>query len=196
MNELTALYMFAVMPPEELAGKIHNERLNFSGTYGFVKALKPPVHITLYEPFKLTLAEASPFEKSISALQAWADRKAPFRIELKDYNYFDNTLHPVLYIDVVKNEALKELQSGLRTELKQYIRVEKRNNTYHPHVTVGYRDVKPEIFPAIRVDYSRRRFRETFECSSFFLWKHMNGNWQVFREFAFNNTREQLSFFS
>ena len=59
------LYMFAIMPPEAETNEISKERQMFAENYNCFKALKPPVHITLYEPFKTE----PDFEKEITGLQ-------------------------------------------------------------------------------------------------------------------------------
>ena len=195
MGEVTQLYMFAIMPPPELAAKIHNERMNFAEQYKFIKGLKPPVHITLFEPFNMPLLEATEFESNISRLQAWADRQTPFGIELNNYNFFDNTLHPVIFIDVIRSEQLAELHHSFIKELRKYRDIEKQKNTYKPHITIGYRDIDPRVFPMIREEYSKKRFRASFNCNAFYLWKHNGNNWQVQKEFRLNGIKDQLALF-
>ena len=195
MNQATSLYMFAIMPPPELAAKIHNERLNFADEYKFVKALKPPVHITLYPPFPVPVTKAASFEQEAKALQKWADRHAPFDIELRDFNFFSNTRNPVIYIDVIKSEMLKELHSSFLIELKEYMEIERSKDAYKPHFTIGYSDVDPKVLPTIREAYSKRWFREQFRCGSVYLWNHDGKNWQVLQEYALTNVQEQQSLF-
>ncbi len=175
----TQLYMFAIMPPPDLSARIHNERLAFAEQYKFVKALKPPVHITLYPPFQIRIADVSAFEEQISKIQNWASSKAPFYIELNNYGYFENFRSPVLYIDVLRSVQLIELHTDFLKELEKYIDVKKKNDRYNPHITIGYRDIDPGVFPAIKTAYSKRVFKATFPCSTFHLWKHDGQNWQV-----------------
>lgn len=195
MTEQTSLYMFAIMPSSELAEKIHNERINFAEEFGYVKGLKPPVHITLYEPFQIPSSETSTFETGIRSIQKWADTQQSFEIELKNFNYFDHGLHPVVYIDVVRNNELKALHSGFVKELKRYIEMKKQRDTYRPHITIGYRDIPVQAFKAIREVYSKKRFSAAFNCRSFYLWKHDGKNWQVKHEFLLNGIKEQMSLF-
>jgi 2'-5' RNA ligase len=91
------LYMFAIMPPHSLALKIDDERKNFAEKYKCIKALKPPVHITLYEPFK----SPSKIEQEITDIHSWAERQKPFQVDVKNFNFFRHSASPVIYIDVV-----------------------------------------------------------------------------------------------
>lgn len=176
---MLSLYMFALMPPPALTQRIEDERRNFAEDYKAVKALKPPVHITLYEPFK-DLPEA---EQDIIGLTPWVERQQPFELELKNFNFFRHSTSPVVYIDVVKNEQLALLHRNFITELKKYTEVEKRNGSYTPHITIGYRDLPVAIFPEIMSVYSRKRFSAKFEVNAIYFWKHDGKNWQILHTF-------------
>lgn len=195
MDQFTSLYMFAIMPPPDLAAKIHNERLNFAEEFKFVKALKPPVHITLYPPFKIPISLAPGFENAIKHLQHWADKQVTFDIQLKDYEFFKNKYKPVVYIQVTKNELLNTLNKSFLIELAHYLQIEKSKVPFKPHFTIGYRDVDPEVFPAIMDAYSKRLFSGHFICNSIYLWKHNRENWQVLHEFPLRNIKVQQSLF-
>lgn len=175
------LYMFAIMPPVEIAKRIRMEQEIFAEKYNCAKALKPPVHITIYEPFK---AEGE-IESTFCQLHAWAAGQKSFGIELNNYNYFKNRRSPVVYIDVVKNDSLRQLHTEFRKQLRKYMEVEPGSNPYTPHFTIAYRDVSPEILPAIIDEYKHRRFHEVFACNSIFLWRHDGKNWQIIDGYKF-----------
>lgn len=195
MSDQTNLYMFAIMPPTDLSAKIHDKRLNFAEEFNCVAALKPPVHITMYPPFRLPILEAKIFEQQTSKLQQLADKQAPFLLHLSDYGYFDNVTNPVLYIDVLKSTELVKLHSNFLKELKKFMDFEKKSDPYKPHVTIGYRDIDPKIFPEIKALYAKRTFKASFECDAFYLWKHDRKNWQIFRKYLLKGTDNQLSIF-
>jgi 2'-5' RNA ligase len=180
--------MFAIMPPHSLALKIDDERKNFAEKYKCIKALKPPVHITLYEPFKYSYE----IEDEIKGIQPWTERQKPFQVELKNFNFFRHSTSPVIYIDVVKNDALTLLHKTFIEQLKKYMPVEKHNSKYTPHFTIGYRDVPAAIFPEIMHEYSKRRFSASFEVSSIYFWKHDGKNWQIQNEFKMGLSSEPV----
>ena len=173
--------MFALMPPRELALRIEAERLRFAEKYNCVKALKPPVHITLFNPFK----SPTDIEHKFTKIQQWATLQTPFSIELINYNFFANPVSPVVYIDVAQNENLKILHKQFLKQLRNYIEIQAQSNKYKPHFTIGYRDISANVFPAIVKEYSSLRFSASFVCDCIFLWKHNGVNWQIQNEFGF-----------
>lgn len=187
--------MFAIMPPPDLAAKIHIERLNFAEEFKFMKGLKPPVHITLFPPFKVPISETSDFEKEIKQLQRWADKQTTFDIQLQDYGFFQNKNNPVVYISIAKNELLNALNKSFLIELLNYPLIERKKVSFNPHFTIGYRDVAPEVFPTIMDAYSKRHFNDQFTCTSICLWKHNGQNWQILEEFPLRNIIAQQSLF-
>jgi len=191
----TALYMFAIVPPANLADKLNDVRNEFSSQFGFYQALKPPVHITLLKPFKIPSAISGAFERYISRIQDWAGGQLPFRVDLCNYNFFDNTHHPVVYIEVQKSEQVNAFHNSFTKELISYRLTKRASRSYIPHITVGYRDVTPAAFPAIRRHYTRQLFSHSFICQSFCLWKHDGKRWQEVRKFFLGAQKEQLALF-
>lgn len=195
MNNATVLYMFAIMPPEELSSNIHLKRTEFFEKYHFRKALKPPVHITLYNPFHIDGTSLSLFEHFVVQLQNWADQQSSFQIDLRNYNFFENPGQPVVFIDVVKNRKLQELHSRFIKKLKKHMPINNEPVSYKPHITIGYKDVTPEVFPQIKTYYSKQTFSGSFPCNSFYLWKHNGKNWEIDTTFHLNGKVEQLKLF-
>ena len=194
--------MFALMPPEKLSKEIHDERLTFAEEYGFVAALKPPVHITVLPPFKIPTEDCNAFETKVSGMHEWAHRQSQLTVELNNFNFFDNYGHPVLFIDVVKSPKLIKLRTSFLKQLDHYPWIEKSTLPFKPHITIGYRDIDPAVFPTIREVYARRKFKAAFECDAIYLWKHDGKQWQIFKTFELNGEEsgeesgeEQLSLF-
>lgn len=179
------------MPPKELAQRIDQERREFAERYKCIKALKPPVHITLFEPFK---AEPQ-LEQQLQGLAPWIAQQTPVTIELSNYNYFRNNKAPVVYIDVVKNETLKALRKGFVQQLRKYMPIEAQDQEYKPHFTIGYRDVPSGLMPQIVADHSLRRFKGCFLMDKIYLWRHDTVNWQVVWEFPLTGVVAALTLF-
>lgn len=194
MNHNTSLYMFAFMPPAELAKRLDLMRVEFSELFKFYKGLKPPVHITLYEPFQMLNEKTSTFEAYIAKLQEWASFQHPFKVDLRDFNFFNNPKHPVVYVDVLKSKAIKNFHAGFINELGKF-HLQGIGRSYTPHITIGYRDVTPEAFPGIKDYYSRQTFSSSFVCNTFYLWKHDGTNWQVIKTFYLDGRSDQLTLF-
>jgi 2'-5' RNA ligase len=187
--------MFTFAPPAELANKIHSIRKEFSKQFDSHKALKPPVHITLFDPFQIPIDLSSGFERYISRLQHWASGQLPFKIDLRNFNFFSSPQQPVVYVDVVRSLRIINFRSSFIHELAKYHLTDTGSGSYKPHITIGYRDVTSEAFPAIKNYYSKQTFSSSFVCDSFYLWKHDGKNWQVVQTFFLNGKGEQLALF-
>lgn len=176
--------MFAIMPPTALASEIHQLRLEFSEKYGFVKSLKPPVHITLFAPFSISLLMAARFEQQVQQLQPWASTCPSFDVSLDGFGFFNNPNHPVVFINVEEQLILQQLHASFLEEFTAITGMRFPQMPFRPHITIGYRDVTPAAFPAIRAEYTTRPYTATFTCKSLCLWKHNRTNWQTIQEFT------------
>lgn len=176
---MESLYMFSIMPPAAVTEKIEKERKRFAERYNCTKALKPPVHLTLYEPFK----SSRDIEQRFLELHKWFKFQETFTIDLRNFSFFENATSPVVYIDVAKNTKLPVLRRTFLQKLKTLMPIEEKKRTFKPHFTIGYRDVSPEVFPKIMTEYSKRSFKDTFKLDRVYLWRHNGTNWQVQQEY-------------
>lgn len=179
------LYTFTLMPPPELSLTIAAMRRQFAENFKCQKALRPPVHITLYSPFEASDEEADIFEN----LKGWASRQPQLHITLRNFGFFERGQHPVLFIDVVKEAALSALRTGLVTRVRQLLPIHKEEklkpDAFNPHITLGYRDTSLVMLPEMKAAYSRRKFDGAFTARSFYLWRHNTKNWEIVNEFPF-----------
>jgi 2'-5' RNA ligase len=190
MTKSPRLYMMTIVPPTDLEQKISQERTEFSEKYYCKAALKPPVHITLANLFK---AEDNLEISSIEALEAFCGAQQGFELEVRNYGFFEHRHYPVVFIDVVKNEEIKLLNSELSRLLRHLFSLPAENGVvYHPHFTIGYRDLSPDIFPEVKRIYSERHFDARFTVDSLCLFKHNSVRWEVYKRFPFGvNLPEQ-----
>jgi len=172
------LYMFAIMPPPELSDRISNERKIFAAKYKCIKALKPPVHITLYPPFK----ELPAFEERISNIASWVSEQERFTLALHNYGFFKTHTSPVVYIAVVRNPILSNFHKGFVAQLSNFMDA-KDEGSYTPHFTIGYRDVPRDQLSKIESEYSQRTFSGSFEVQTAYLWRHDGKSWQILQEY-------------
>jgi len=54
---------------------------------------------------------------------------------------------------------------------------------YHPHITIGYRNLLPDTFNNVMKEYRLRKFHATFPVDGLYLWKHENGYWKTIKYF-------------
>lgn len=175
-----SLYLTAILPPVPLAEEIDEVRIEISEKYRVYKALKPPVHITLFRPVNVD----DDIEKYlIQWLKPVTHLHNPFEQQLENFDSFNN--HTV-FIRVLKNAHLQKLQkdiSAVFNKNKIDPREVKGNTSFNPHVTVAYRDVPPEVFAEIWEGYKNRRFKRSFNVDRFTLLKHDGHRWSILKEF-------------
>ena len=70
----------------------------------------------------------------------------------------------------------------------------KGNTLFRPHVTIAYRDIPPEVFPAMWEEFKNRKFNRSFKVESFSLLKHDGKQWNLFREFHLKHSGVQTLF--
>jgi 2'-5' RNA ligase len=175
-----SLYLTAIMPRAELAEQIRDIKEELSERFKIYAALKPPVHITLYRPVNIK----DDFESHlIKLLKPIGYNHAPFNVDLLNFDCF--TIQ-TLFIAVVKNSSLSDLQKEISSVFhKNKIDPKEHtgNTTFHPHITVAYRDIPPKDFPMIWEEYKNKKFKRSFLADHFSLLKHDGKQWQLFKEF-------------
>ncbi len=92
----------------------------------------------------------------------------------------------VIYIDVEKSKELESFSNtfsaffnGLGFELGNAGRLN------HPHVTLAFRDLKPEHFEKAWPHFQNESFSASFNVMSVHLLKHQDNLWTVVKEFSF-----------
>lgn len=168
-------YFIAIVPPENVLLKIEAVKENLFREFGLKGALRSPAHITLHRPFEW---KAEKEEELISALKEFRFNEQ-FLIELKNYNCFQPR---VIYIDVVKNDALNNLHSELKKYARHNLQLFNEDNDlrgFHPHVTVAFRDLKKQLFYKLWEErFKAARFEGHFDFTGFSLLR-LEKKWEV-----------------
>lgn len=171
--------MLAIMPPPVIAEEIQKVRLAFADKYKAYAALKPPVHITLVPPF-WALKETE--ERLIRLLDAWAATQKPFQLRLNGFDTFRR--NGVIFINVEENRELYTFQKNVMQRYMEIFPAQPPGVGFHPHLTIGYRDIPKEVFKEAAKEYLQRRFEASFEIKSFYLWKHNRKSWLTHHTFS------------
>ncbi|MBS1587391.1 MAG: 2'-5' RNA ligase family protein [Bacteroidetes bacterium] len=121
----------------------------------------------------------------------WAATLQPFTIKLRDYSTFPG--NGVVFIDVEPNAELNALRMGL-TKVKDSLpsgtfRV---IGPFHPHITIGYRDVPTEVYSQAAAEYQAKSFAGEFEVDEFELWKHNGKRWETLYTYEMKGLPEDL----
>lgn len=167
--------MLAIVPPEPLRTKIDEVRHEFARTYQCVEAIRRPVHLTLFPPFRFPEAKE---DLLASALTPELQSLPSFRLRLNNFSSFAN--NGVIFIDVERSEELGILHERVSTIMHEnFFKNKSPKSRFHPHFTIGYRDIPKDRFAEAVSVYASRSFTGSFSVDKVALWKHRHGNWQA-----------------
>ncbi|MEM0939313.1 MAG: 2'-5' RNA ligase family protein [Bacteroidota bacterium] len=173
---MESLYFIAIVPPKNIQREITLLKQEIAKKYGSKHALKSPPHITLHMPFRWKDKKLDQLTHAIKNLNT---QLVPFRLALKDFNYFEPH---VVYIDVVKNLTLEELQKKILNECRKKLKLNNanyKNQPFHPHVTIGFRDLKKQMFYTAKEEFEKRAYSGEFRVKRIELLKHDGKRWNV-----------------
>lgn len=172
-----SLYFVAIIPPQQVCDAIIPVKLDFKERFNSRHALRLVPHITLKAPF------SSPEHHTVTD---WFSNipagVSPFAQELKNFNCFANKRNPVIFIEPVLNEALKQLQRNIVLDFKKHfpaVPAPQNEVSFHPHMTVGYRDLSYENFGMAWNEYREKKFEATFMVENFCLLQHNRKQWNI-----------------
>ena len=155
--------------------EIEEVRNEFAHTYGCKAALKHQVHVTLYPPFKNATTDEAEIEKTL--LQEIATREQ-FVINIKGFDSFIR--NEVIFLKVELSEPLRELQKEIANILAGRLQhAPKKDQPYHPHITIGYRDIPRQRFTEALKYYLPRKYEAHFAVEQVYLWRHDGKRWDT-----------------
>ncbi len=174
----TSLHFIALIPDRELRNKITSFKLDFSERFESERALKVPPHITLKAPFKCS---GSGRDEVLNWFSEMSLQQKPFHLYLNGFGAFHNKGNPVVFVNPVANIDLlkmqRELMIGFNSILPAYVHPTDIN--FKPHMTVAYRDLKPENFSLAWQEYKYKPFYEVFDVHSIYLLEHDWKKWNI-----------------
>ncbi len=181
----THIYMLAIVPPESLAQEIQDIKAEIARKYHSHEALKRPAHITVVPPFELDDTELTLFVKKISR---FIRRISAFEIALDGFDSFERR---VIFIRPKKTDALQELFTIVTkaySDAYPHPKKSKPGYGFSPHITVGYRDLKPEMFDKAMHEFGTRIFRRVFTVDAIDLMQHNGKCWMTTQRIPLANT--------
>lgn len=166
------MYFIAIYPPQKIIEEIKIFKQDFASNFDNSKALKNEAHITLFPPFS---REISLENDILKAFQKIDTNVAPFEIELNGFGSFAHPKNPVVFVKPETNERLNDL----------YLRVKEIFNfmeySFHPHMTVGYRNLTWENYLKAWEIYRHKEYRTKLLVDKITLLRHEE-NWAPIAE--------------
>ncbi|MFN3996747.1 2'-5' RNA ligase family protein [Algoriphagus sp.] len=174
-------YFLALVPPADILEKAHNIKLLIRDEFGIKYALKSPPHITLKMPFSYNEAKEMILEKKLSDFLKGQDR---FLVKIQGVGTFGNR---VIFLKIEKTPELELLQSSLKTFCKKELNLidELSDRNYHPHLTVAFKDLKPNQFAEVYDLVKENSFFAEFFVDDLVVLKRMDQKWTLDKRIAF-----------
>ncbi|WP_268122633.1 2'-5' RNA ligase family protein [Roseivirga pacifica] len=178
MKSTEARYFLAIIPPSPLAEEVVGVKKLFAEKYNSKAALRSPAHLTLHMPF---LWKERNEEKLIQKLEQAVDFES-FQLKLNGFGAFPPR---TIFIKNEYSEVLMSLEKELTAFTKRELKLlnSTHNRGFHPHITVAFRDLKPDQFTLAWQAFEHRPFDAEFAVNSFWLLKHDGKVWQAHKEF-------------
>jgi 2'-5' RNA ligase len=179
------LYLLSITPPSEIASVIDQERRFCAKRFGSYEALKPPVSLSLFGVFTVSAM----VEELTDYLSEWISKQPQFTLHLKDFGFFENLHRPVVYFDVKHNPWLNAFNKGLTRKMLQRFPFLNSSASYHPHLTLAYKDLTQEQFQLAKKYYKQCRYEASFDVTNVTLFKHNHKVWERQREMPLGVTK-------
>lgn len=157
------MYFIAIYPPAETIEEIKVFKKDFAISYHSFKALKNEAHITLFPPFSRELE----LEEDIHiAFQKINTNISPFEINLNGFESFPNPKNPVIFVHPENNIHLTDLYHKVKEQFNF------TNYSFHPHMTIGYRDLTWENYLKAWEKYQHIEYKTRFLVDKILLLRH------------------------
>ncbi len=175
-------YFIALIPPQPIYDSILEWKNYFKVEFNSKAALNSPPHITLHMPFEWKISRE---DELFDTMNQFASQQKSIEVQLKNFRCFPPR---VIYIQVVENNHLQEMQSTLsrfcKTELNLF-NANRLNKPYHPHITVAFRDLKKPVFAKAWNSVKDLEFSSHFTVRELSLLKHNGKVWEVLPGLSF-----------
>jgi len=168
------LFFLAILPPEHISKKLTLLKFQAKEMFNAQHALNSPPHITLISPFWMNIELLSSLKKSINSLNATI---SSFEVQLNSFGYFEPN---VLFVHVEPSENLNKCFKKCKTHIEEFLDTElEMRNAYHPHATIAFKDLDPNLLETAFQHFSKKDFKQSFTFEKIELLSYDKGNWNV-----------------
>ena len=167
----------ALIPDDPVQSEITEMKKAARDLFGSGHALNSPAHITLIPPF---FASEEELNKFLPALEKFTETRTLPRIDLNGFDHFGKR---VIFVDVMHNPSLMNFQKDLFTLFKKFFPAYSKPNRFHPHLTIAFKDLDPNIFPEAWAYFGQDDYAASFLPAGISLLRHKNKQWYRIQEF-------------
>lgn len=179
-NAKEKLYFIAIIPPTPIYEEALGQKEYFKKHYNSKASLNSPPHITLHMPFKWREKDEEKLEQQ---LHEFTRGQNPVSIRLDNFSSFPPR---VIFINVVMNQDLENLQKNLQRYCKKALNLFNANYKelpFRPHLTVAFRDLKKPSYQRAWDEFKVKDFKAEFIADKVALLKHNGRVWKIHEEF-------------
>ena len=125
-------------------------------------------------------------EAIFQTVKDFSKTRQSFNIALRNFNRFDDK---VIFVDVELSDILENLWRQLHLQLAEAYNIKRKRQSYHPHITVAFKDLEKEVFPKAWEYFSTVEFQREFEANHLAILQHNGKSWNVIERFEFGIER-------
>jgi 2'-5' RNA ligase len=179
-EDKTKLYFIALIPPSPIYDEALAQKNYFKENYNSKASLNSPPHITLHMPFRWKEQKEKDL---VQAIGQFIKKFDPIKVCLDNFSAFAPR---VIFINVVKSDALDQMQRNIQRFCKKELNLFNANYkelAFHPHLTLAFRDLKKPNFKKAWDEFANKEYKAEFIADRIALLKHNGKIWEVFKEF-------------
>lgn len=178
----STLHYIAIMAPDRIDDQVRRHKLFMQEKFQCRAALKSAAHITLVPPFHLKEEDSFQIRSMLDRIAA---AQFPFDVSLNGYDHFGKH---VIFVKVIAPAQLAALQEQLAYSFQQIVpgSNSNRSRTFHPHITIANRDLKPSDFNAAWDYCMQHPFHDNFRSDAIHLLQLQQSRWEINHSSAFS----------
>lgn len=178
-------FFIALLPPDPVQVKANEVKGIMRDQYASKAAFRSPPHVTLLAPFEWPIDDLPRLARTLGEFAA-SQSAAPMTLD-----GFGAFAPHVIYINVVKSLRLMAIQPDLLNYLEREIGLvseRDRNRAFVPHLTVAFRDLKPNMFRKAWSVFQHQEIHFDFTVHQLTLLTHTGKLWTVKEHYDFANS--------
>lgn len=178
LENTTGRYFIALVIEGDSGDLITELKMEMAQKFKSRRALNSPPHITLIPPFFMTNQGLS--SDLIPDLKEFAGKYEKFEVEMSAFGSFAPR---VIYVKPAESSYLNEQQKQLENFLvEKYSEIENSKRSFHPHITIGFRDLTKDRFYEAWEYFSQKSIRTSCVIEKITVLKHNGERWLSYVE--------------
>ena len=174
------LFFLALLPPQEIRDELREWQHWTAKNFQVRSPLLSPPHVTIYPPVRWPLAALAAWKNS---LKDFASNHAEFSVTVEGFNHFDKE---VIFAHVEQSPPIMDFQKSFIRYWTESLGAKspKHANSYHPHITLAFRNLTPVSFTGIWEKFGSLPYTRQFNAKEMVLLKHQTTGWEIEERFT------------